>query len=150
MKKTYIIAFSAIAAFNAVFRFIIPEDISHSRAAFITAFTVILPFAYDFSAFCFAKLSWKTVGIVSTALLASGGIMVLFGNGDAPLSELVWIFMQIPAMIFSFIAGYFTFSAKTKNKKIKTFASFIPPLILSVIFFYSFCSIMISWSNSIM
>ncbi len=150
MKKRYIIAFSAIAAINAVFRFIIPEDISHARAAFITAFTVILPFAYAFSAFHFAKLSWKTVGIVTAALLASSGIMVLFGNGDAPLSELVWIFMQIPAMIFSFIAGYFTFSTKTKNKKIKTFASFIPPLILSVIFIYSFCSIMISWSNSIM
>lgn len=150
MKKRYIIIFLIITAVNLICKFLIPSDISELRALVFTVFSVVLPFIYVFVAIHFSKLSWKTVGVVSGAMLASGGIMVLFAGDNPPLGEFGWLNTQIPFLIYSFIAGYFTFSAKTKNKKIKTFAGFVPPLILAFIFFYSFCSILISWGNSSM
>lgn len=150
MKKRYIIIFLIITAVNLICKFLIPSDFSDLRALVFTVFSVIMPFVYVFGAIIFSDLSWKTVGVVLGAMLASGGIMVLFAGNNPPLSEFGWLNTQIPFLIYSFIAGYFTFSAKTKNKKIKTFAGFVPPLILAFIFFYSFCSILISWGNSSM
>ena len=150
MKKRYIIIFLIITAVNLICKFLMPSDISNLRALVFTVFSVIMPFVYVFGAIRFSKLSWKTVGVVSGAILVTGIIMVLFADINPPLGEFVWICMQIPSLIFSFIAGYFTFSAKTKSKKIKTFARFIPLLILSAVFVYGFCSFMVSWSNSSM
>ncbi len=150
MKKRYIIIFLIIIAANLLCKFLMPSDISDLRALVFTVFSVIMPFVYVFGAIMFSDLSWKTVGVVSGAMLASSGIMVLFAGINPPLGEFGWICTQIPTLIYSFIAGYFTFSAKTKNKKIKTFAGFIPLLILSAVFVYSFCSFMVSWSNSSM
>lgn len=150
MKKRYIIIFLIITAINILCKFLMSFGLFDLMALAFTVFSVVLPFIYVFGAIHFSKLSWKTVGVVSGAILASGGIMVLFAGDNPPLGELGWIFSQVPSLIYSFIAGYFTFSAKTKNKKIKTFAGFVPLLILAFIFFYSYCSILISWSDSIM
>lgn len=150
MKKRYIIIFLVITTINLLCKFLMPSDLSDPRALVFTVFSVVLPFVYVFGAILFSDLSWKTIGIVSAAMITSGGIMILFAGDNPPLGEFGWIFSQVPSLIYSFIAGYFTFSAKTKNKKIKTFAGFVPPLILAFIFFYSFCSILISWGNSSM
>jgi len=150
MKKRYIIIFLIITAVNLICKLLLPPDISDLRALVFTVFSVIMPFVYVFGAIIFSDLSWKTVGVVSGAMLASGGIMVLFAGNNPPLGEFGWINTQIPFLIYSFIAGYFTFAAKTKDKRIKIFAGFVPPLILAFIFFYSFCSILISWGNSSM
>ncbi len=148
MKKRYIIIFLIITAVNILCKFLMPSDISDLRALVFTVFSVVLPFVYVFGAIYFSKLSWKTVSVVSAAIFISGGIMALFAGVNPPLGEFGWICLQIPSLIFSFIAGYFTFSAKTKNKKINTFAGFIPLLILSTVFVYGFCSFMVSWRNS--
>lgn len=150
MKKRYIIIFLIITAVNFLCKLLIPSDISDLRALVFTVFSVVMPLVYVFGAIIFSDLSWKTVGVVSGAILASGGVMVLFAGDNPPLGEFGWISTQIPFLIYSFIAGYFTFSAKTKDKRIKTFAGFVPPLILAFIFFYSFFSILISWGNSSM
>lgn len=150
MKKRYIIIFLIITAVNLICKFLMPSDISDLRALVFTVFSVVLPFVYVFGAIFFSALSWITVGVVSGAMIASGGIMVLFAGDNPPLGEFGWIFSQVPSLIYSFIAGYFTFSAKTKDKRIKTFSGFIPLLILSAVFVYGFCSFMVSWSNSSM
>ena len=150
MKKRYIIIFLIITAVNLICKFLIPSDFSDLRALVFTVFSVIMPFVYVFGAIIFSDLSWKTVGVVLGAMLASGGIMVLFAGDNPPLGEFGWLNTQIPFLIYSFIAGYFTFTAKTKDKRIKTFAGFVPLLILAFIFFYSFWSFMVSWSNSSM
>ena len=150
MKKRYIIIFLIITAVNLICKFLIPSDFSDLRALVFTVFSVIMPFVYVFGAIIFSDLSWKTVGVVLGAMLASGGIMVLFAGDNPPLGEFGWLNTQIPFLIYSFIAGYFTFTAKTKDKRIKTFAGFVPLLILAFIFFYSFWSFMVSWGNSSM
>ncbi len=150
MKKKYIIIFLIIMSVNLTCRFIMTPDISTLRAVIMTVFLIILPFIYAYGSFYFTRLSWKTVGIVSAAVIVSGGIMVLFADNKLPLSEFGWIYMQLPSLIFSFIAAYFTFSAKTRHKKIQNFASFLTADIAAAVCFFGFCSLLVSWSNSSM
>ena len=103
MKKRYIIIFLIITAVNLICKFLMPSDISNLRALVFTVFSVVLPFIYVFVAIHFSKLSWKTVGVVSGAMLASGGIMVLFAGINPPLGEFGWVCMQIPSLIFSYL-----------------------------------------------
>lgn len=150
MKNRYIIVFTAIIILNLLFRFIMPDEISDVRAMIYSVFIVILPFIYANSGFFLAKLSWQTVGIVTAALLFSGIVMTVIFSSKPLLDEFGWIFMQIPSLLLSFGAGYFTFSQKTRRKKVTFFVTSMLVLILAFAAIYGFCSFMVSWSNSSM
>lgn len=147
MKKRYLLIFFIIIVINLLFRLIIPDEISEVRAVIMTVFIVVLPYVYAFGAFGLTKLSWKTVGITLSAMLISGILMTFFGSRTPPLDELMWVCMQLPSLVLSLAAGYFTFSAETRHKKLKNLGSTVLPLVLAFICVYSFCSFMMNWAN---
>lgn len=150
MKKRYLLTFFAIIVINLLFRLIMPDEISNTRATVMTIFIVVLPYIYAFSSFCFTGLSLKTAGIALSAVLLSGVPMIFLGNHTPLLDELGWICMQLPSLVISLAAGYFTFSAETQHKKLKNLGSTILPLVLAFICVHGFCSFMVSWANSSM
>ena len=148
MKKKHIIIFLIVSLVNIIFRFIT----LNSGAVFLDALClVILPFVYAFLSLYFIKIEWEAALIDLAALTATAFIFfiyAIFTKNILPLTEFVYVILQLPSLLTSLFAAHATFTIPNKGFKILFFTLSLIVVIAIACFFNYFMSATIGMASS--